>query len=226
MHAIVLDTETTGVEPSDRIIEAAYLELDNNFEVVSEFGQLYNPLMPIGIGAMATHHIVDSDLTDCPPFTEFVLPDVEYVIGHNIDFDMRMIGHEDNDEVKRICTLALARHWVPDTGAHSQTALMYHFMGEAARPLVKGAHAALVDVKNCLAVLNYLRPIMTKGGATVGTLEQLWAESERCRIPIAMTFGKHDKEPIATLPYSYKNWLLAQPWLDKYLRIAVTASMQ
>ena len=225
MKAMVFDTETTGTEPTDRIIEAAYLELDDKFEVVGEFNLRYDPQMPIGLGAMAAHHIMPSELIGCPPYSDFVLPDTEYVIGHNVDFDMRMVGHEDNDEVKRICTLAIARRWLPNIGSHSQTALMYHFMGEAAKPLVHGAHAALVDVKNCFSLLGYLQNIMDQHDVSTDTFEQLWEESERCRIPTSMTFGKHDKEPIKDLPFSYKNWLLAQPWLDKYLRIAVEASV-
>jgi len=225
MEAIVFDTETTGVGDKDRIVEAAYLELNAKFGVIGEFNQRYNPQMPIGIGAMATHHIVDEDLVDCPPYSDFVLPDTEYVIGHNVDFDMRLIGHEDNEDVKRICTLAIARRWLPDVGSHSQTALMYYFMGPVARGLVQGAHSALVDVKNCNMLLGYLQNVMDQGGVPTGTLEQLWAESERCRIPTHMSFGKHNTETITSLPWSYKNWLLAQDWTDKYLRIAVTASM-
>jgi len=225
MEAIIFDTETTGVADTDRIVEAAYLELNDKFQQVSEFQQLYNPLMPIGLGAIATHNIVDSDLKDCPPYTDFVLPDTTYVIGHNIDFDLRMVGHEDNEDVKRICTLAIARRWLPDIGTHKQSALMYYFLGEAARPLIKNAHSALTDVFNCYMVLGHLQDTMHQGGVHTDTFEQLWEESERCRIPLKITFGKHADTLIKDLPWSYKSWLLAQDWTDKYLRIAVQNSL-
>ena len=121
---IIFDTEATGIkEPV--LIEAAWVELESiePFTVTNPFVQRYNPGKPITLGALATHHIMDEELIDCPLAASFTLPGhVDYIIGHNVDFDWEVIG---KPEVKRICTLALARKLWPDLDSHNQSALMY-----------------------------------------------------------------------------------------------------
>jgi len=222
--AIVFDTETTGSDETDQIIEAAWLELDESFGVVGEFCQRYKPSVPINIGAMATHHILESELVDCWPSTDFVFPEVEYVIGHKVDFDMGM-AKQAEDYPRRICTLALARRYLPDLPTHTQSALMYHFYGDAARPLVRDAHNALCDVQNCHRILMLLIDVIREAGKSVESLEDLYVVSEDARIPIIMPFGKCKDERIADMPYKYKQWILSQPDFDKYIVEAVRRSL-
>jgi hypothetical protein len=72
---IIFDTETTGLEAPE-IIEAAWLEV-NSLAPMSYgacFEQRYRPSKPISIAALATHHILDEELVDCPTSSEFALP--------------------------------------------------------------------------------------------------------------------------------------------------------
>jgi len=231
--AIVFDTETTSAKQPRKIIEAAWCMLDDAevFGEISltgdEFQGLFDPGMPISLGAMATHHILQSEVDGQTPECEFRFPEgIEYVIGHKIDFDMESIGYPDDGPLKRICTLALARHHLPDLDSHSQSALMYHFFEpREAREMIKGAHRASDDIMNCAHVLDQLSTIILAKGIEFSTFEEMWKESERCRIPTKMDFGKHEGMPITELPYSYKNWLLGQDWTDKYLCKAVMATM-
>ena len=65
---------------------AAWLELASIelFTVTNPFVQRYNPGKPITLGALATNHIMDEELVDCPSASSFRLPDdVGYIIGHN-----------------------------------------------------------------------------------------------------------------------------------------------
>src|SRR5690554_237928 len=106
MSALLFDTETTGHKDSE-IIEAAWLELSDpvNLTVLATFEQRYRPSKPIELGALATHHIYDEELSGCPPHTDFRLPaDTQYLIGHNVDYDWNVAG---KPTVRRICTLAL-----------------------------------------------------------------------------------------------------------------------
>ena len=83
-RAIVFDTETTGKNEA-KMIEAAWIQLDsiNPFVTSDEFNQRYNPGKPIELGALATHHILDEELIDCPSPESFELPQgLEYLIGH------------------------------------------------------------------------------------------------------------------------------------------------
>ena len=213
---IIFDTEATGIkEPV--LIEAAWVELASlePFAVTNPFEQRYNPGKPISLGALATHHIMDEELVDCPPAASFTLPsDVEFVIGHNVDFDWEVIGKPD---IKRICTLALARKVWPDLDSHNQSALLYHLERATAREQLRNAHSALTDVGICAAILKHLCQQLG-----VKTIEALYAESEIARIPTTMPFGKHKGMLLADVPKDYKKWLLSQQDIDPFLRKALS----
>lgn len=213
MSAIILDTETTGiVEPA--LVEAAWLRVQDVRVPAADgvpFHQRYDPGKPIELGAMATHHITPEDLVGCPPAREFRLPaDVEFLIGHNIDFDWQVIGAP---AVKRIDTLALGRKLWPGIDSHRQSALLYLLDRDAARDLCRRAHSAAVDVLINLALLKWIVPKLE----FPATWEALWLHSERARVPTVMPFGKHKGLPIADVPADYKQWLLSKPDVDPYL---------
>ena len=216
-RAIIFDTETTG-KNSPVLIEAAWLHLEslNPFSTSNSFNQRYNPDKKIELGALATHHILDEELTDCSPSTSFKLPEnTEYLIGQNIDYDWNVIGQPN---IKRICTLALSRMVWPELDAHNQSALLYFVDRQNARDKLKNAHSALADVENCAFILEKL---ITKLNIT--TVEDLWKISEKARIPSHMTFGKHKGVAIADIPRDYKTWLLNQDNIDAYLKKALEA---
>ena len=212
---IIFDTEATGIkEPV--LIEAAWLELESiePFLVANPFVQRYNPGKPITLGALATHHIMDEELVDCPPASSFRLPDdVSYIIGHNVDFDWEVIV---KPEIKRICTLALARKLWPDLDSHTQSALLYFLERSTAREQLRNAHSAITDVGICAVILDHICEQLG-----VKTVEDLYAESEKARIPTTMPFGKHKGMLLSDIPSDYKQWLLGQGDIDPYLRKAL-----
>ncbi|WP_426125245.1 3'-5' exonuclease [Pseudomonas sp. PSPC2-3] len=152
MTAYIFDSETTGLN-DPHLIEAAWLQLESisSLAVTADFLQRYKPGKPIELSALATSHILDEELAGFHPHTDFNLPiDVEYLIGHNVDYDWRVIGEPD---VKRICTRALSSKLWPDADSHTQSAMIYlHYRAEATG-LLRNAHAALDDVKNCRLLL-------------------------------------------------------------------------
>lgn len=212
---IIFDTEATGIK-DPVLIEAAWIELESldPLTVVRPFEQRYNPGKPITLGALATHHIMDEELVGCPPASSFSLPDdIEYIIGHNIDFDWEVIG---KPEVKRVCTLALARKIWPDLDSHNQSALLYHLERKSARLQLRNTHSALIDVGICAVILNHIRHQLN-----VKTIEDLYAESEKARTPTTMPFGRHKGVLLSDVPSDYKQWLLGQGDIDPYLRKAL-----
>lgn len=211
MKALILDTETTDASKDAKLVQAAWIDIGDLYSGPGPtFCQLYNPGVPISFGAMAAHNIHDEDVVGCPPANEFALPnDVDYLIGHNIDFDWRVIGSPD---IPRICTLALARSLWPQLDPHTQGALLYYFMGIEARELVKNAHDAAADVSICGMVL---AEILTELGGP--SLPELWEHSEKARVPTIMPFGKHKGTAIKDVPWAYKDWLLRQDDVDPYL---------
>jgi exodeoxyribonuclease X len=216
MSGIIFDTESTGLK-EPHLIEAAWLRVPdpNNLVPDATFHQRYNPGKPIELGALATHHIMDEDLVDCPPYSEFALPPCEYLIGHNIDYDWGVIG---KPAVKRIDVLALSRHYFPQLDSHKQSAMLYHFVRPQARELLKQAHSAEADVWNCLTILGHLIALIPSESVT---WEDVWHRSEHARIPTVMTFGKHKGAAIKDVPADYKRWLLGQPDVDQYLAKAL-----
>lgn len=242
---IVLDTEATGTDPAkDQIIEAAYLAMRgtpadviyNDQSGNLKFRQLYKPNSPMTFGAQATHNILMSDLDGMPHPVTFGLPEgVKYIIGHNIDFDMSMIGEPPLGvgSIKRICTLALSRYLVPETDSHKQSAMLYLFasqeddiagMGRCdsqrdMRERLKEAHSALADVENCTTLLQYLLLLAKDRGLLdeeTCTWDDVYALSELARIPIRMGFGKHAGDLIADVPSSYVQWYMRQSSTDPY----------
>lgn len=217
-RAVILDTETTGINEPD-VIELAYVYMDSpKDEKYTAFSRRFKPRKPIELGAMAAHHIIDSDVKPCPTWTgSWSPPDpVDYLVGHNIDFDWAAIGKPN---IKRICTLAIARHTYPSIDSHSLVALMYHlYPQEFARGLVKDAHSALRDVDNTQRLLFALIQAIPNAA----TWEDVWQFSEKARIPTVMPFGMHKGTPLKGVPASYLTWLLKQPDVDPYLRQAIT----
>ena len=212
---IIFDTEATD-KNNPVIIEAAWLELTSldPFTTANPWVQRYNPGKPISLGALATHHILDEELVDCPPSSSFALPiDTEYMIGHNVDFDWLAIGSPD---IKRICTLSLARKLWSDLDSYSQSALLYFLKRQSAKELLKNAHSALADVGICAVILQ--RAIEQLG---VKTIEDLWDQSELARVSSVMPFGKHKGLPLSEVPSDYRRWLLGKTDIDPYLRNAL-----
>lgn len=98
---IVLDTETTGLNPQDghKIIEIGCVELIKRRLTGKHFHVYIKPNRTIDQGAIAVHGITNEFLQDKPVFAEIVeefidfIRDAELVI-HNAPFDVGFINHE------------------------------------------------------------------------------------------------------------------------------------
>ncbi|MDM1246310.1 exonuclease domain-containing protein [Acinetobacter sichuanensis] len=228
MQAIILDTETHTLNGLPIEIAYAPIQLDQG-KLSLDREQIFDQLYSIGeekisYASMAVHHILESDLVGQPDFSTFKLPtDTIYMIGHNIDYDIRAIQQcgVDTSHIKAICTLALARLVWPDAEAHNISALIYQISkgSEKARTMLKGAHRADADI---ILTANILMHIIHH--LKIQNIEELFAASEDARIPRSINFGKHRGTAIADLPPDYTKWLLKQDDLDPYLRKALENS--
>ena len=226
MNTLILDTETHDMHGYP--IEIAHVPCGFNqlgsFQVIDDllFDKFYSCPEPISFGAMAVHHIIESDLIGKPSYNTFRLPqDVSYLIGHNVDYDIKAIQKCDSSiQVKGICTLALSRMVWPDAPAHNLSALYYMIAGgtDQTRKALRNAHNAAADIKFTETILREL--IKATG---IKDMQSLYLLSEQARIPTKMTFGKHSGMLIKDVPADYKAWLLKQSDLDPYLRKALEA---
>lgn len=98
---IVLDTETTGLEPSQghRIIEIGCVEMVDRRLTGNNFHQYLQPDREIDQAAIEVHGITNQFLSDKPRFGDLVDDFIAYVQGaeliiHNAPFDMGFLNHE------------------------------------------------------------------------------------------------------------------------------------
>lgn len=130
MRQIVLDTETTGLEPKQghRIIEIGCVELINRRTTGNNYHQYINPERTIDEGALAVHGLDNDFLETKPVFADIVDEFIDYIDGaeliiHNAPFDQGFIDHElkllsnDFKKLTKYCsiidTLVMARQMHP-----------------------------------------------------------------------------------------------------------------
>lgn len=155
MREIVLDTETTGLDPQDghRIVEIGAVELHNHVPTGNVYHQYINPLITMPDQAFAIHGLSDEFLSDKPKFSEIAKEFLDFIgsaklIIHNAAFDIKFI----NAELKRIeeeeitfdratDTLAIARKKFPGSPASLDSLCRRFKIDNSARVL----HGALLD---------------------------------------------------------------------------------
>lgn len=157
MRYIVLDTETTGLDPKDghRIIEIAALELRGR-QLTQDYRHYFiNPERQSDEGALRIHGITDEFLLDKPKFAAIAQEFLEYIDGasliiHNAPFDVGFLNSEierlslgkiGDYVVEVIDTLAMAKERFPGK-RNNLDALCDRFeVDRSARVL----HGALID---------------------------------------------------------------------------------
>lgn len=223
-RSIILDTETHDLNGLP--IEIAYAPVDivqGTLVLDKEqiFDQYYQVGEKITYGSMAVHHILESDLINQPDYRSFKLPtETQYIIGHNIEYDMNAIAccGIDIQPLKSICTLALARQVWKNLDAYNMSALVYYVSkgSEKARQMLKNAHRADADI---ILTANVLMHMLKE--LQVNNMEELYQISEQARIPTTIHFGKHKGTALTDLPKDYVDWLLSKDDLDSRLRQAL-----
>ncbi|MFW1952031.1 putative quorum-sensing-regulated virulence factor [Acinetobacter beijerinckii] len=222
MSAIILDTETHDMNGYPIEIAHVPVSFEEGALFVEKeyaFDEYFSCPEPISYGAMAVHHILESDIAGKPSYETFRLPEgIEYIIGHNVDYDIQAIKLADKSiNAKAICTLALSRMVWPDD-AHNLSALIYKLAKGSikARESLRNAHNAKQDVLLTAVLLKQICKVLG-----VKDLKSLFLFSEQARIPTHLNFGKHKGTAIKDIPADYVVWLLKQDDLDPYLRKAL-----
>lgn len=155
MREIVLDTETTGLDPikGDRIVEIGAVELFNHMPTGETYHQYINPQRLMPQEAFAVHGLGDDFLRDKPTFAKIAADFLAFIgssrlVIHNAAFDMKFLNAElrwvDRPQIpsdQALDTLAIARKRFPGSPV-SLDALCRRFnINNTARAL----HGALLD---------------------------------------------------------------------------------
>ncbi len=131
MREIVLDTETTGLEPNDghRIVEIGAVELFNHLPTGRTYHQYLNPQRAMPPEAFAVHGLGDDFLRDKPLFADVATAFLTFIadaplVIHNAAFDMKFLnteltraGHPTLATARATDTLLIARQRFPGSPA-------------------------------------------------------------------------------------------------------------
>lgn len=198
MRQIVLDTETTGLDPSQghRIIEIGCVELIDR-KLTGRHYQVYlNPERDIDEGAIEVHGLTSDFLSDKPLFKDIQKEFLSFIDGaeliiHNAVFDLGFINHELNlledhppieQRLSVIDTLVMAREKHPGQRNNLDALCKRYDIDNSAREL----HGALLDAE----ILADLYLVMTGGqtalllGAESGQNSTVGQPVKRATIPV------------------------------------------
>ncbi|MFT7492452.1 MAG: DNA polymerase-3 subunit epsilon [Pseudohongiellaceae bacterium] len=178
MRQIILDTETTGLEPSQghRIIEIGCVEVINRKLTGKHYHQYIRPERAIDEQAIEIHGITPDFLKDKPVFSEIVDEFMAFIDGgqlviHNAPFDVGFINHElklhkgSFKAIKDYCsvidTLVMARQKHPGQKNNLNALCKRYMVDNSQRDL----HGALLDAEILADVY-----LMMTGGQTALSL--------------------------------------------------------
>lgn len=207
---IVLDVETTGIDPAtDQIVDIALVECAPSV-IHPLFSTLIKPGIAIPPEAMAVHHITNEMVSGAPTLSQ-----VEYVIkqvtslrfffaAHNEAFDRSFAGSSINAKTPWICTYRLARHLWPDAPGFGNQVLRYWLKLD-----VQGAeaHRALGDAMVTAHLLHHEISTYLDNGRP-DNLEAFQAFIQEPIRVYKMPFGKHKGMLMNEVPTDYFQWAL------------------
>ena len=176
MRQVVLDTETTGLDPAQghRIIEIGAVELVNRRKTHNRYHQYLQPDRDIEAGAIEVHGITQEFLADKPRFPVIAQDLLGFIGGaeliiHNAPFDVGFLNAElqrageqwgkVEDRCTVLDTLALARQLHPGQGCSLDALCKRYNIDNSQREL----HGALLDAE----ILADVYLTMTGGQATL-----------------------------------------------------------
>ena len=166
MREIVLDTETTGLDPQsgDRVVEIGCVEINNHMPTGKFFHEYINPEREMPASAFAIHGLSTEFLANKPKFSDIYGSFVEFIsdsplIIHKADFDLRfldaemmIIGAQLIDRSRALDTVSLARRRFPGAQV-SLDALCRRFQIDLSS---REKHGALLDAELLAEVYLYL----------------------------------------------------------------------
>ena len=219
MQPLVLDTETTGLDPSkDGIVEIAGVWRRSPDEL-EMFSSLCDPGVPISPDARGTHHIGPEQVRGSPAplialqqmLGRCPTPSADRVyVAHNASYDRSFLQRlmESLGLVNRwICTYRCAMHLWPDAPNYKLQTLRYYLDLEPEVPAGLHPHRALYDAIVAEELLQHM--------LRQRRIEELILMSQSPVLLRTVGFGKHRGELWERVPTSYLQWAVRQPDMDE-----------
>ncbi len=222
---IFLDVETTGLETGDKIVSIGLVVVDA--ETTKEYSALVNEGKKIPPKASSIHHITNEMIKDkgllqeseAYMFLESFNQTGVCLVGHNINFDLKMlyanVGFEWQGEM--VDTLRVSKHLLNDSEEFSLQFLRYDLKLYRDEKELIVAHDALGDAKVVKSLYAYL--------LSLASHEELQRLSFVNVLLQKFEFGKYAGryiEEISILDPSYLHWMLNNIIdLDEDLRYSI-----
>jgi len=241
---ILFDTETTGNQAPDRIIQIGAMIVKSR-EEVEVIDEMCRTEVPISIEAMEVHGITPERLEGKPSYAETHFADridalntpENYLIAHNIKFDLGMLEKEGFvNRYTLIDTVRVAKHLLPDSPAHRLQYLRYAlelYKTEAQEAQKLGitikAHDAIGDVLVMKLLLSKLVALTQEKFPGVNPMQKM---AELTQTPVLIRtfkFGKYkdrDIEEVAREDMGYLQWMYKNLDLDEDLKFTLEQYLQ
>ena len=235
-YYVLFDTETTGNQEEDKVIQFGAMIVDKSGKVEA-FDELCSSDVAIKLEAMEVHNITPDLLVGKPKAVETnfykrleeLNTNENYLIAHNISFDMGMIKKEGFiNQYQLIDTLRCAKHLFPELPYHRLQYIRYALELFKVEETEASKHNITIKAHDAIGDVLVMKLFLTK---LVAKCRQIYPDynpieklAELTKTPVfikTFKFGKHkgkDVEQVAKEDAGYLNWMRTNMELDDDLK--------
>ena len=240
---VLFDTETTGGNEEDRIIQIGSIIVDAK-EPIEVYDELCSCEVPIKLEAMEVHNITPDLLENKPKFIDSnfykrlneLNSSENFLIAHNIPFDLGMLQKEGfKNKFTLIDTLRCARHLLDNSPYHRLQYLRYSLelykneLDEANRHNITiKAHDAIGDVLVMKLLLSKLVALAKDQFPQTNPMQKLVELTKQPIFIKTFKFGKYKGrsiEEICDEDIGYINWFMKSMQLDEDMKYTLDKIM-
>ena len=240
---VLFDTETTGGNEEDRIIQIGSMIVDAK-EPIEVYDELCSCEVPIKLEAMEVHNITPDLLENKPKFIDSnfykrlneLNTSENFLIAHNMPFDLGMLQKEGfKNKFTLIDTLRCARHLLDNSPYHRLQYLRYSLelykneLDEANRHNITiKAHDAIGDVLVMKLLLSKLVALAKDQFPQTNPMQKLVELTKQPIFIKTFKFGKYKGrsiEEICDEDIGYINWFMKSMQLDEDMKYTLDKIM-
>ena len=235
-YYVLFDTETTGNQEDDKVIQFGAMIVDQKGKVEA-FDELCSTDVAIKLEAMEVHNITPDLLngkpkaieTDFYKKLEELNSNENYLIAHNISFDIEMIKKEGFvNQYQLIDTLRCAKHLFPELPYHRLQYIRYALELYKIEEIEATKHNIVIKAHDAIGDVLVMKLFLSK---LVGKCREIYPDynpieklAELTKTPVfiqTFKFGKYkgkDVEQVAREDAGYLNWMRSNMELDEDLK--------